>query len=752
MHPSIRTVTIIVTTIMHFMITVVHCRDLHSLSPSSSSSPTSLRFQYSDIKTLKTSILSTTTTTSVILGAANYVSLFLWNDLKYSSLSEVYESLSSKRPLRFFSYTFQPDAQRHIMTRVIPRSFLSLSFNSSTTTNNISEESLTTGLWTYSQVSLGASTDCLYGSVFEHFDILIDTPDVFAKRLRFASSHFGRRKPFQSGLLNPNDFQHIPLFPSMVWIYNGSLIELEDISTNHFMTTSMMTVLKQNSTLTNLTCLDSVIHDARVFERLHGIANFTEQDLHALTLFMNISTTLNYTFEIINKAFTTISMEITTTTTTWTKQQVRNNLWPSSCFYCSTSGCVAERWAQQDYLDISVASVGIFFYLILFSSKAFLHPSIKRKFGNAYLGPFLIMVGFAVNSPALANHCSTGAGLVFSYCIFTLSLVYICTMLRFYYLRNIYWIIDKTDCVKIHKVLSTLPVGIIITIFVPLILAAILTIPHIVLVRTFNSTTINLNFNLMVLGMALIPSILGSLVVAFDIVKHRKSIKEKGLRRFLFFEDPFFVRVDLISLNIIVIFMVAVLLSVGTSSNNLVPIFRFICGLCGYLVCGGANIIVILVQHLLFRASSLEKQAQSEHDQFDFHHLMESNNESFYKLFKEYCSGESSTENILLFETLKKLKDQQSLTLNDMHYISKTFLNMYSLYEVNIPSSVRADFGKAIKDHEASTLTTIHISVIEPLYIEVMANLKDTFRRLEKTSVFAKWKHFYQVQKVQSVI
>ena len=521
--------------VLSLLSTAMRCRELQVISLSAR--PPLL--QYMDTKTLKTSISvlsssSSSAASPTIVGAANYVSLFLWNDLKYSSLCDVYHE--SKQSLRFFSYTFQEDTQRQIMTHIIPSRLMSLS---DCTKNQTFITSMITSSWTFSTISLGASTDCLYGSVFEHFDILIDTPDVFAKRLRFASSHFGTRKNFQAGRLNPNDFQTIPLFPSMVWIFNVTIQEMNEIDMNNdLLTTAMMTVLKQNSTLSNLTCLESVMHDARVFERLHGIVNFTEQDLKTLQLFMNLSSPLNYSYEILNKAARAFQ---TTTDTTlnqtwsldtslyWSQQQVLNQLWPSSCFYCSTSGCVTERWSQQDYLDITVAVAGLFFYIVLFSSRAFLHPSIKRKFGNVYLGPFLIMVGFSVNTSALANHCSTGAGLVFSYCIFSLSLVYIFTMLRFYYLRNTYWIIEKTKYVKIHKVLSTLLVGVVITIFVPLFLAVVLTIPHIVLVRTFNSTIINLNFNLMVLGMAMIPSILGCLVAAFDIFRHRKSIKEKGM-------------------------------------------------------------------------------------------------------------------------------------------------------------------------------------------------------------------------------
>ncbi|KAG2386848.1 hypothetical protein C9374_001883 [Naegleria lovaniensis] len=392
--------------------------------------------------------------------------------------------------------------------------------------------------------------------VFENFDILMETPQVFAERIRVARNHIQKRKQ-SSDYLNMNDFDIIPLFPLNFWIYNSTTtptnFNLEDELSN-----LLLSDLVANTTLQNLTCTHSIVHDSRVIERMHGVMDFTPKQLSWSFQFMNLTfnPSYNYTFlyRVLQKYqtdYSTLNGNVTLSTS-----QIDTLLWPSSCHYCLTTGCTAENWRYNDSLDFVIFCLGFVFYTCLFVTRAFKSPVIYRKYGIVFVGPVLIMGTYLSMVNAFNNTCLE-LGVMFTvYLAMLLNTIYLFTILRYFYLRSLYEIVKRVKYPRFFKFLASDTIGFVVTLILPIPLCLIFVTPVAVIFPNYESIPYNTAINITIALSCGLSCIAGVVFVSYEMVKNRKAILKFGFLRFLIFEDPFYFRVDLISMAVVLILLI----------------------------------------------------------------------------------------------------------------------------------------------------------------------------------------------------
>ena len=446
---------------------------------------------------------------TIVIGADNYLSLFIWKDLNISTWDE----FKNSQQRDFSVFTYDLTLTQSVFTNLFDR--------------NLRVGNRTFNSYKFRQVKMDGNTECLYGSVFENHDILIGTPLSFVERLRFARNHRGLRRP-SSDYINPNDFTVIPLFPMNFWIYDTS-----SQSSPSDVTARLLQDLTTNTTIDNLSCLQSTVHDARVIEHLHGMMNFSDQDLLHAANFINV-TNIPSDRSYLESA---ISQYGNISNVWWSASRVNNELWPSTCYYCTTSSCVGERWLWNDTLDLIITLLGLVFYGCLFGSRFFLSPVIRRRFAIVYVAPLMIMVLFLSSINAFNSACVTLASLATVYAASVIVFIYIFTVVRFFYLRNLYNIIKNSKKPKFHKYLAGTSFGVVFTAILPFIVGLIFVIPSTTQIQTYNSNNWNIPTNTIALVLSAISCIMGVLCVVIDVFVSRKSIREKGKLDFTWLFD-----------------------------------------------------------------------------------------------------------------------------------------------------------------------------------------------------------------------
>ncbi|EFC36551.1 predicted protein [Naegleria gruberi] len=218
----------------------------------------------------------------------------------------------------------------------------------------------------------------------------------------------------------------------------------------------------------------------------------------------------------------------------------------------------------------------------------------------------------------------------------------------------------------------------------------------------------------------------------------------------LFFDDPFLIRVDMIllSFNIIILIIISAI-----SDHHVIYFFRLIMFILFCLVSGGSCVIKYLIDKI---QSSKSQQIEGELESYLKH-------QDFRDLIREYCVKELSLENYNFFTFLLelKLKSKKKLSIELMDEISQVYLNQNSTFELNISSTCRKNFfilRKRIQDQnetELSTESNSFVQTIQDLILvfegEILANLRDTFSRMENTNEFKTWLYAFKVQQQNNI-
>ncbi|KAG2372877.1 hypothetical protein C9374_013084 [Naegleria lovaniensis] len=484
-----------------------------------------------------------------------------------------------------------------------------------------------------------------------------------------------------------------------------------------------------------------------------------------------------------------------------------------------------------DYWFVAVAFIYLVYFLFLFSMRAFRLPSIKRRLVIPYLP--LLFILFELTQLFLWIPCQLIPKYLGEILVVFCICAYSCCILRFLYLRNLYRLIslrfNQTTQKKkrsstmrreqqdekhrwwpnVRKTLLFPMTGFVMSFciigVVSLVLSVVLTIHCLVSYFYVNYSMFVVMINVTFSVFILIATFLGVFIVALDAIRNRSILREKGIRRFLFFDDPLMVRIDLIFLSLIFILVIIVIIvnSVGGFNSNIIYMLRFLLH-CIVMLISGGNVLVIelftkcrrFVRNRWNNSSSQGNEPSQEPLQSELETLLLTNRE-FKELFEEYATKEMSLENLLCFQkihlVLEKKGPNHVLSVEWMKQLDHDFIKSTGTYELNLSSETKKAFYQlmdrvvTLSQQENSTEpqtqnialeNVVHVpngdtrvelghenlresdvfsmptitDLKNVLMQDVMTNLTDTRYRLMETREYEEWWKVYRIQKASAIL
>ncbi|EFC40214.1 predicted protein [Naegleria gruberi] len=458
----------------------------------------------------------------------------------------------------------------------------------------------------------------------------------------------------------------------------------------------------------------------------------------------------------------------------------------SEVYECSSSTCAFEPVKYEEIQGVYAIFFLCIYYiglLLTFNTK-----SIKIRLAVPYLCPlfvimrniFQIMV-FTANCTRLYNGI---ANAVVMYPVF----LYFITVVRYFYLRNLFTIISKSDHFKFFKFLGKKWLGLVTSVTVPFIPlgASVLMI----LEKEVYLTSYLGYFRNAPLGAVIILCIvIGLIFLLLDMIGNRRKIKKKGIYYYFFFDDPFYIKIDLLLIFLLLVLTIITLLVYNNqfAIGVLTVLFSLTC----YLILGGSAMIIEIYRKISKLLSSNRgnepKGKRTLESRLEDVNLM--------KLLRKFAKKEFSIENVMLYEMLISLENKKSpssgndrskssmgastdslptsnsrtsrtfsssslvnsadsfLTFEQAAQIEELYMRNYSKFEVNFPNSTKKAFYKWFEEkkqvcEQTPTANSIPYSELrEILIFEVIKNVSDTFSRLEETAEYKKWLKLTELQK-----
>ncbi|KAG2377427.1 hypothetical protein C9374_009338 [Naegleria lovaniensis] len=452
---------------------------------------------------------------------------------------------------------------------------------------------------------------------------------------------------------------------------------------------------------------------------------------------------------------------------------MQNEMMNSSQYSCHTSICLFEPLLASEYFQFASILCCLIYYIFLFCMCQ--KNSMKIRLLLPWCGPLLVMIRILSSGEFIYSTCPVLYSMISIITATMATVIYIITILRVLYLRNLYEIISKRNNIGLYKRLASKKFGIFITLLACLFtfLIMLVFIPMFSRIYLTNSLSISRN---VITGSIITLAILSAIIYStVDFIFHRRDIKKKGLIYFLFFDDPFYIRIDLICLITILILLIPFL--TPTRISVLSGLFRMLISLAAYMIMGGNTLFIEWVKMLKYRKSTqftkfddtksttTSKESTTPSTMINSHqhtnsleYLLKDSN--FFEMLKTYSEKEFSLENILLFEQVQELVRTQKLTLSQLSQIEENFLKPYSKYEVNISSTTKKAFhewhermkNSQVRDSHEFLLDAKEIETLfNILYDDILNNLNDTFSRLQATEEFMKWEKVVDLQRQQSV-
>ncbi|KAG2383159.1 hypothetical protein C9374_004496 [Naegleria lovaniensis] len=460
---------------------------------------------------------------------------------------------------------------------------------------------------------------------------------------------------------------------------------------------------------------------------------------------------------------------------------------------------VSKYWdlvLKDSMLFIVIASCLLFYIFLILSYRNSL--AMKRRLFAPFIGPFCMMIICLVYIEPILMSLFKNVGKniapfipIPNLFMSLLSASYIVVSIRFYYLRNLYQIrkgLDET--MKNNKMNNMRIYRIFVQPYVTLSLVMIITfilfgiwfgifygILESIIIERFGRFEWTLQFDASLLalttqfGFLSLVSILCLFVDAmFNLKKIRKHVSFYSLFMawcvdnntlltgnilLLMFDDPFHMRVDIISQLLIFFTSVLVILDVfvwNTLIINRIGIALFF--LFSLMIFGG-NIILVeflvsvknrkvksfCVNSTIEQLSLLETEWTENMKDFNFRELQ-----------KKYATNEFSVENYLLFEDLEKLERKQRVTFDDMTYLNTNYFTHLAPYSVNLPAFCYTQFAILLGNLTLNPAETISFSDLETIKTQVITNNLDTFSRLILTDECKKWKEVSMLQQELNIV
>ncbi|KAG2378661.1 hypothetical protein C9374_008300 [Naegleria lovaniensis] len=616
------------------------------------------------------------------------------------------------------------------------------------------------------------SRNCRPRHVFEDFDVIITVPIIFFQYIRFYRDGIGLRKPIMSNdkiasYINPQDFVPIRLAPYTVAYYSPYL--------PWFMVT--------NSYALGVTAhLQYYANDADL-ANYHNFGNVTDEDLKF------IAYVTGSTPNVDRAAFETMIRNTearfgVTLTGSWTLQDYLASLYSSAYHRCVDTNCNDYKFEETDFWNIPVIILLVTYFALLFGTKSFLKPTLKRRLIIPYLPVLIIFFEFGAGSEYFANSCAPALGYVRMFVCCFWVVCYACMVIRFYYLRNLYKMISKgKKDISLVKRFSSAIIGLVLMCGVSLLVSAVFSIQGVTMFFDIfdneNATisVINISFALYLL----IGTFAAVMVIAIDLIVNRRMVSQRGgFRKYLFFDDPFYVRLDLIFCTLIFATILIVIIIQGSVSNfrvgGVAHFNRFLVLLIylwAILICGGTVILSEIIS--LFRKKKPNSTLMSELERY-------LKVPEFKALFAEYTEKELSLENYLCFKDLEDLEAIGLGKILDLQFLiemERDFIRDNSIYELNLSSVTRHQFylllerckkssgsnGVELVDENRngnsntakstsspSSTTPTNGDLYSLLRDTIMSNLADTHSRFIETVEFRNWYAVYEIQQKNNIV
>ncbi|EFC37586.1 predicted protein [Naegleria gruberi] len=593
---------------------------------------------------------------------------------------------------------------------------------------------------------------CRVSNLYEEFDALFLEPYKFTYFVRIYREHDMKRT--SAKYINPSDFYPFQMLASNLTIIDRkscpSDVDIQSDISKHYLNYEEFMY-----SLGNYSCEHRPdYYDNQHLRLLSGISNFTENDI---ILLQNVTgTSLSFTTQYLNEFSSGSSVHSIHSFNSSVLNQI---LLPSSCHFCSATLCPEYHINNDELWSIGQVGVILIYFFAFFISGSFKSMVFTQRLALPYapILSFIVMIFFSKN---VASYCFVAFHIVSLQLSLWYLLLFTFTVARLVYMRNMYKIVKNSTNIKIHKIVASPSFGLIISLVV---------LPSISTFITFygaamffiNNNQLDLFRNIFLMVFLFGGCLLGLISISFDMFYNRRNIKEKGFLKFLFFDDPYLVRLELILLVMLLLIGIwTVIISLLPSS--LVDIsgryINFLVSLFTTLACGGNALIAELIKKLIYR-----KKFNTEKDRLD--HLLLTN-QDLYELFKDYCSKEFSLENILFFEKLKQASSNftradSKLSKELIEEMEKDFFTPYGKYELNIPGNVRKQIielfqkskskGNSTEELLKEEETILVSQLMDLIYIDLLLNLNDTFTRLQRTREFQRWKEVYTLQSKMSV-
>ncbi|KAL9641922.1 hypothetical protein ABK040_000860 [Willaertia magna] len=562
--------------------------------------------------------------------------------------------------------------------------------------------------------------------------------------------------------VNFNEFHPIILFPSRLCLLNNTNA-LSSSSSNIVVDKKEEIIVNEvKSVITEgifSRDFSDKLYNGKLLSSLIGLGNIPEDNL--MKIFKNsLNSNLIYNSSYYNTATQQLKLyeNVTSISLTWNEIVTR------------LMKCNVNKNTAFDFhvIYIFVCTIlQIIFWVLVVVTKLYKKPSFKRRL----LVPYVFAPSFIIVYTSSIYHIHSIFLRIFGGClVFALLSVYTLTVIRFYYLRNLYHILQNSNNYKIHKILSSNRAGYIITSVIPLFIFFIWWMIYLLLVKYVPSFSANY-INIVSIVAVILSSSLAILCLIVDLILNARKIQKDGWKKFLFFDDPFYLRIDLVCITgilaLTIIFTIPVNLGLPVGLEIFLACDFFIYLLL-MLMSGGTALIIHLFNGLkekqeqltetltntLKRKSTIyDPKLLSENNFFYFQKLLQ-NNSHFYLIFRDYAEKEFSLENLLLFDKIKEFsKRGENVTINELLEVKKEFIDRFSKSEVNISSPAKSKFLQLVEDCNQSETKTVDCKAVENILLyDVLLNLADTNDRLTQTSYFQAWEQVYEIQLKENVV
>ncbi|KAG2393854.1 hypothetical protein C9374_003618 [Naegleria lovaniensis] len=424
-----------------------------------------------------------------------------------------------------------------------------------------------------------------------------------------------------------------------------------------------------------------------------------------------------------------------------------------------------------------IACCVIFYIIVAFTYRASF--AMKRRLFAPFIGPFCILIICLVYiEPILMSlFKSVGKNIVPfipipNLCMSLLSASYIAVSVRFYYLRNLYPIrkgLDGTmqnrtanSSMKLYRIIAQPFVTFLITMIIMAALFAIwfgifYGILDRIIIKSFGRFEWTLQFDASLLAITtqfVFLSVTSILCLTVDAIFNWKKIKKNGIGYYFMFDDPFHMRIDIISQLLIFIISIIVILDIfvwHTLIVNRIGIALYF--LCTLMIFGGNIVAIELVALLRKKRESTFCFAcfTDRPDVLETEWMSNMKDVEFRGLQQTYAKNEFSLENFIMFEHLESLEKKKEINVDDMQNLQSTFLHTLSPYAVNLPASCHTRFDQLLEKLVQESVSTLPIRELDFIKNEVIANNLDTFSRLTSTTEYRRWKEVASFQKEMHV-